>query len=96
VQRQTVQVLRAEAAGDAVGEVDVGGFGLAVGCPGLVGVRFREVEIVRAGWSYAVMTREPEVDVAEERRRGLRRLKRRKWERWLVANWVSKPSTVLP
>jgi hypothetical protein len=54
VQRQTVQVLRAEAAGDAVGEVDVGGFGLAVGCPGLVGVRFREVEIVRAGWSYAV------------------------------------------
>jgi hypothetical protein len=45
-----------------------------------------------------VMTREPpEVEVlAEERRRSLRRLKRRKWERWLVANWVSKPSTVLP
>jgi len=54
VQRQTVQTLRPEAPRDAVGEVDVGCFGLAVGYPGLVGVGLGEVEIVGAGGGYAV------------------------------------------
>lgn len=46
--------MRAEAARDAVSEVDVGCFGLAVGDPGLVGVGFGEVEVVGAGGGYAV------------------------------------------
>ena len=49
-----MQTLLAEAARDAVGEVDVCCFGLAVGCPGLVGVGLGEVEIVRAGGGDAV------------------------------------------
>ena len=55
MQRQAPEVvLRAEASRDAVGEVDVGCFGLAVGDPGLVAVGFGEVEVVGPGWSYAV------------------------------------------
>ena len=54
MQRQALQVLRAVAPRDAVGEVDVGGFGLSVGDPGLVGVGLGEVEVVRAGGRDAV------------------------------------------
>ena len=41
-------------------------------------------------------TRELKVGVAEARRVGLRSWKSRKCARWLVPNWVSKPSAVLP
>lgn len=54
MQAQAVEVLRAVAPRDAVGEVDVGCFGLAVGDPGLVCVGLGEVEVVRAGGCDAV------------------------------------------
>ena len=40
------------------------------------------------------MTRELNAGVEESRRRGLSSWKRRKWARWLVPNWASKPSAV--
>lgn len=43
-----------------------------------------------------VMTREAKAGVVEARRAGRRMEVRRKWERWLVASWVSKPSGVMP
>lgn len=42
-----------------------------------------------------MMTRELKDAVEAARRVGLRRLKRRKWPRWLVPNCISKPSTVV-
>ena len=42
------------------------------------------------------MAREGSSEVADARRFGLRRLKRRKCARWLVPNWISKPSAVRP
>jgi len=42
------------------------------------------------------MAREGRDGVEDSRRVGLRRLNRRKWERWLVPSWISKPSAVRP
>ena len=42
------------------------------------------------------ITLEADDGVEEERRSGLSSWKRRKWERWLVPNWDSNPSAVVP
>lgn len=42
------------------------------------------------------ITLEADDGVDEERRSGLSSWKRRKWERWLVPSWDSKPSAVVP
>jgi hypothetical protein len=52
------------------------------------------MRVTRCSEEERAMMRECEAGVLEERRVRSRSWVRRKWARWLVARWVSKPSRV--
>ena len=51
---------------------------------------------LRCAPDVTLTTRELKEGDEDDRRVGSKSWKRRKWERWLVPNWSSKPSSVRP